>query len=183
MGKGSVLGNDPLGWMKIANENKKLLPLESENTVDLNNEKSNQQITIKQQIPVSANSKEISDIIKIQQPISEVNDDLGGIIKPKQKVLIGRLYEKPTEKVKSMQSREIVFQGSKNYTETLFSGSRIQQKKKESEMSRVPISTYIIIAYTALMLVLGYLVYNDLSKQTSRIEARLFAIEKVLRLK
>ncbi|UJS16103.1 MAG: hypothetical protein L3J17_09225 [Candidatus Jettenia sp.] len=182
MGKGSVLGNDPLGWMKIANENKKLFPLENENTVDLNNEKSNQQITIKQQIPISANSKEISDT-QIQQPISEVNDDSGSIIMPKQKVLIGRLYEKPTEKVKSMQSREIVFQGSKNYTETSFSGSRIQQKKKEPEMSRIPISTYIIIAYTALMLVLGYLVYNDLSKQTSRIEARLFAIEKVLRLK
>lgn len=182
MGKGSVLGNDPLGWMKIANENKKLFPLENENTVDLNNEKSNQQITIKQQIPISANSKEISDT-QIQQPISEVNDDSGSIIMPKQKVLIGRLYEKPAEKAKSIQSREIVFQGSKNYTETSFSGSRIQQKKKEPEMSRIPISTYIIIAYTALMLVLGYLVYNDLSKQTSRIEARLFAIEKVLRLK
>lgn len=187
MGKGSVLGKDPLNWMKI-NENKKLLSLENKNAVNLNHEKSSQQTsfqtTIKQQIPVSVNSSEVSDIIKTQQPVGKINDASDGVIKSKPKVVIGRLYEKPSENVKSIQSNEIAFQGPKSCTETSFFGSRtIQPKRIESEISRVPVSTYIIIAYTALMLILGYLVYHDFSKQTSRIEARLFAIEKALRLK
>ena len=58
------------------------------------------------------------------------------------------------------------------------------------EINRVPVSatasqfsTYIIVGYTALLLILGYFVYSDLSKRTSRIEAKIMAIEKVLREK
>ena len=41
-------------------------------------------------------------------------------------------------------------------------------------------SNYIIIVYTAIMLILGYIVYRDVSKRVSRVESRILAIEKKL---
>ncbi|MCF6156567.1 MAG: hypothetical protein E3K36_15295 [Candidatus Brocadia sp.] len=204
MGKNSVLGHDPLGWMKITKENKKSFPTVDVDATIQNTGSSDHQTgspeMLPQQIPVPMNKQDDRnpDVSKVSQPHGK-NDSIktdnitDNTTTPKPRVVIGRLYEKPsTEKATSAQHNEGTFLKSKPYIETSFPASRTMQpaKRNEPEIKRIsrPVSadrfsTYIIITYTALLLILGYFVYNDLSKRTSRIEARLFAIEKALHLK
>ncbi|MEP9411141.1 MAG: hypothetical protein HRF42_06995 [Candidatus Brocadia sp.] len=204
MGKDSVLGHDPLGWMKATKENKKSFPAVDGDTTIQDTVKSGQQTGSQQvfqkQISVSTNKNNDKnfDVSKVPQPLDKVGSVKADNVTenttaPKPRVVIGRLYEKPsTEKIRSVQRNEGAFQESKSYPEPSFPASVTVQpvKRNVSEINRVStpasadhISTYIIIAYTALLLILGYFVYNDLSKRTSRIEARLFALEKALHLK
>jgi hypothetical protein len=110
--------------------------------------------------------------------------------------VIGRLYEKPSpEKIKSAQRNESEIQDTGRSVAPSISVSRTIPpippiNRMAPEINRVPVSaaasqftTYIIVGYTALLLILGYFVYSDLSKRTSRIEAKIMAIEKVLREK
>ncbi|MFN3532332.1 MAG: hypothetical protein ACK41Q_07460 [Candidatus Brocadia sp.] len=204
MGKDRVLGHDPLGWMKATKENKKSFPAVGEDAAIQNTVKSDQQtgsqMVFPQQTPVAINKNNDKnfDVSKVSQPPGKVDgvkaDNVtDNTTTPKPRVVIGRLYEKPsTEKIKSVQRNEGTFQESRYYMESSFPVFRTTQsmKRNDPEINRVSspvsadrISTYIIIAYTALLLMLGYFVYNDLSKRTSRIEARLFALEKALHLK
>lgn len=198
MGKDGVLGHDPLGWMKVGSESKKAVSLGDDGPAEQNAARSDQpsgsQITTKQQIPSPASDERTQHIPKQSHPPEKTGtrSDIASV--PKQKVVIGRLYEKPSaEKTKSMPRNEHgLSQASRPYAEPPTPAPpRVQPiQGSEHSIDRTPVflsaertSTYIIIAYTALLLVLGYLVYNDLSKRTSRIEARLFTIEKALRLK
>lgn len=201
MGKDSVLGHDPLGWMKATKENKKSYPTVSGDATIQNTVKSDQQTgsqpVFPQQIPVYRNNDNNYDASKMFQPSGKTDsvktDSADNTATSKPRVVIGRLYEKPSvEKVKAVQRNEGTFQESKPYPEHSLPASGTAQpiKKNVPEINRVSrpasadhISTYIIIAYTALLLILGYFVYNDLSKRTSRIEARLFALEKALHVK
>lgn len=204
MGKDSVLGHDPLGWMKITKENKKSFPTVDANATIQNTGNGDHQTgspgMLPQQIPVPINKQNDRnpDVSKVSQPPGKsdsVKTDsiTDNTTTPKPRVVIGRLYEKPsTEKAPSVQRNEGTFLESKPYIEPSFPASRTTQpvKRNDPEINRVsrPVSadrfsTYIIITYTVLLLILGYFVYNDLSKRTSRIEARLFAIEKALHLK
>lgn len=194
MGKESALGHDPLRWMKITKENKKSLSSEDADTAGQNAGKAEQQASIqttpKQQIPFpSGNSKAQFVSKKAIPPNNRANNPPT----PKPKVVIGRLYEKPSpEKIKSVQRNESEIQEIKRSVESSIPASRTIQpiKRMEAEINRIPaspavshFSTYIIVAYTALLLILGYFIYGDLSKRTSRIEAKIMAIEKILREK
>ena len=193
MGKDNALGNDPLSWMKLTKENKKSLFSEDTNTTDQNTIKNNQQIsssrTVKQQIPLPTNDNKPVDIQKGPRSYGKVNSTANSNT-PRPKVVIGSFYEKPSAgKAKPLQHNENVTREVKPYLDSLLPGSRYVQpiKRLESEINRVSVSTftehfstYVIIAYTALMLILGSFVYNDLSKRTNKIEARIFAIEKAL---
>ncbi len=197
MGKDSALGHDPLNWMKVVKESKKSVSLGDANTSDQNTIKNDRQpnspIMAKQQIPYPANSDKTPHIPKLSQPPEKTEKRADNTAVPTQKVVIGRLYEKPSaEKIKSIPHSEGVVRESRPYIESALPASRGVQpiQRNEPEINRVPFSlpaertsTYIIVAYTALLLVLGYFVYSDLSKRTSKIEARLFTIEKALRSK
>lgn len=193
MGKGSALGYDPLGWMKITKENKKSLSPEDANAASKNAEKAEQQPSIqatpKQQILLTTGNSETQFVSKKspQAPGNIPNNPAA----PKPRVVIGRLYEKPSpDKTKSVQRNESEIQEPRRSVEPSIPVSRNIQpiNRVESEINRVPasaaashFSTYIIVGYTALLLILGCFVYSDLSKRTSRIEARILAIEKALR--
>ncbi|HHT9144574.1 MAG TPA: hypothetical protein ACFYD4_02670 [Candidatus Wunengus sp. YC61] len=193
MGKGSALGYDPLGWMKITKENKKSLSPEDANAASKNAEKAEQQPSIqatpKQQILLTTGNSETQFVSKKspQAPGNIPNNPAA----PKPRVVIGRLYEKPSpDKTKSVQRNESEIQEPRRSVEPSIPVSRTIQpiNRVESEINRVPasaaashFSTYIIVGYTALLLILGCFVYSDLSKRTSRIEARTLAIEKALR--
>ncbi|OHC04277.1 MAG: hypothetical protein A2Z57_11855 [Planctomycetes bacterium RIFCSPHIGHO2_12_39_6] len=195
MGKESALGHDPLRWMKITKENKKSLSSEDSNTAGQNAEKAEQQPSIqttpKQQIPLPSGNGDARFVSKkvMPSPDNVPNNPAA----PKSKVVIGRFYEKPSlEKVKSVQHSENEIQERMRPIEPSFSASGTIQpiKRMETEINRIPaspaashFSTYIIVAYTALLLILGCFVYSDLSKRTSRIEAKIMAIEKILREK
>lgn len=195
MGKESALGRDPLSWMGITKENKKSLSSEDANTSGQNAQKNEQQTniptTLKQQISPPTSNGENKDVRKVSQPPIKMNSVANITATPKPRVVIGRLYEKPSsEKVKPVQRNENESQETRRYIEPSIPVSRTIQpiNRMETEINRIPaysipshFSTYIIVAYTALMLILGYFVYNDISKRTSRIEARIIAIEKTLR--
>ena len=195
MGKESALGHDPLRWMKITKENKKSLSSEDSNTAGQNAEKAEQQpsiqITPKQQIHLPTGNSKAQFVSKKAPPSpSNIPNNPSA---PKPRVVIGRLYEKPSlEKVKSVQHNENEVLETRRSIETSVPVSRTIQpiNRVESEINRVSasaaashFSTYIIVGYTALLLILGCFVYSDLSKRTSRIEAKIIAIEKILREK
>jgi len=195
MGKESALGHDPLRWMKITKENKKSLSSEDANTAGQNAEKAEQQpsiqITPKQQIHLPTGNSKAQFVSKKAPPSpSNIPNNPSA---PKPRVVIGRLYEKPSlEKVKSVQHNENEVLETRRSVEPSLPVSRTIQpiNRIAPEINRTPVSTtashfstYIIVGYTALLLILGYFVYSDLSKRTSRIEAKIIAIEKTLREK
>src|SRR3989304_4797318 len=195
MGKDSALGHDPLSWMKITKENKKSLSSEDANTAGQNAGKAEQQPSIqatpKQQIPFpTRNSK--AQFVSKKAPPSPRNIP-NNPAAPKPRVVIGRLYEKPSlEKVKSVQRNKNEVLETRRSVESSppLSGTIQPINRIAPEINRTPVSTavshfstYIIVTYTALLLILGYFVYGDLSKRTSRIEAKIMAIEKILREK
>lgn len=196
MGKDNALGYDPLNWMKVTSENKKIPPAEGVNEKDLHAEKPNQHtdppVTAKQQVPLSAGTNEGPDILRtpVSQPQDKVsrtpeNDPAGA----KPRVVIGRLYERPSpEKTKSVQPDDMIPQEPRRRIDLSLPGPKTIQPIKKTDpganhVSSVPgknFSAYIVIAYTALILILGYFVYNDLSKRMGRVETRVLAIEKAL---
>ncbi|MCF6157926.1 MAG: hypothetical protein E3K32_05000 [wastewater metagenome] len=190
MGKNNALGNDPLKWLKMVNGNKQTSFF---NNKEKGNQQADPQTVVKQQASFSTNKEESVDTAKNIHPIDKDDIESNNTVIPKPKVIIGRLYEKSSpEKVNSALHTEGAFQGIGHFTKPSLRGARPLQpiKKTESETnhraaailsSRFP--TYIIVAYTALMLILGYLVYNDFSKRTQRIEERLITIEKALHLR
>ncbi len=193
MGKESALGQDPLRWMKITKENKKSLSSEDANAAGLNAEKAEQQTSIQatpKQIPLPRDNGE-TQLVSKATPLPNNRTDNPSA--PKPRVVIGRLYEKPSpEKTKSVQRNEGEIQETGRSVEpsTPVSSAIQPINRIAPEINRVPVSaaasqfsTYIIVGYTALLLVLGYFVYSDLSKRTSRVEAKIMAIEKVLREK
>ena len=195
MGKDSALGHDPLSWMKMTKENKKSLSSEDANAAGQNAGKAEQQPSIqttpKQRIPFPTGNSKAQFVSKKSPPSpSNVTNNPAA---PKPKVVIGRLYEKPSpEKVKSVQRNENEVQETRRSVEPSIPVSRTIQpiNRIAPEINRTPVSTaashfstYIIVGYTALLLILGYFVYSDLSKRTSRIEAKIMAIEKTLREK
>ena len=195
MGKDSALGHDPLSWMKMTKENKKSLSSEDANAAGQNAGKAEQQPSIqttpKQRIPFPTGNSKAQFVSKKSPPSpSNVTNNPAA---PKPKVVIGRLYEKPSpEKVKSVQRNENEVQETRRSVEPSIPVSRTIQpiNRIAPEINRTPVSTaashfstYIIVGYTALLLILGYFVYSDLSKRTSRTEAKIMAIEKTLREK
>jgi len=193
MGKESALGHDPLRWMKITKGNKKSLSSEDANAAGQNAEKAEQQTSIRttpKQIPLPRDNGE-TPLVSKATPLP--NNRANNPAAPKPKVVIGRLYEKPSpEKIKSVQRNESEIQETGRSVEPSIPVARTIQpiNRIAPEINRVPVSatasqfsTYIIVGYTALLLILGYFVYGDLSKRTSRIEAKIMAIEKILREK
>ncbi len=191
MGKESALGHDPLRWMKITKENKKSLSSENANAAGQNAEKAEQQTSIQatpKQIPLPRDNGE-TPLVSKATPLP--NNRANNPAAPKPKVVIGRLYGKPSpEKIKSVQRNESEIQETGRSVEPSIPVARTIQpiNRIAPEINRVPVSatasqfsTYIIVGYTALLLILGYFVYGDLSKRTCRIEAKIMAIEKILR--
>src|SRR3990172_6382613 len=107
MGKESALGHDPLRWMKITKENKKSLSSEDANAAGHNAEKAEQQTSIQttpKQIPLPRDNGE-TPLVSKATPLP--NNRANNPAAPKPKVVIGRLYEKPSpEKAKSVQRNE-----------------------------------------------------------------------------
>ncbi|MGQ3685794.1 MAG: hypothetical protein ACUBOA_12445 [Candidatus Loosdrechtia sp.] len=195
MGKDSALGSDPLSWMKIASENKKTASSKGEESVQVNNEKPDLRLNLQERSKSQAsvfvvNNKDTRSTTGVQQPAGKPDGMHANIASASlPKVAIGRLYEKPSAKEgESVSNSQNVSQEKQYHVRPPFYGMRTLQPTQEmgrkitqgSSLFSSGFSTYIIVAYTALMLILGYLVYNDFSKRTGRIEARLSVIEKAL---
>lgn len=100
----------------------------------------------------------------------------------------GRLYEK------SSQMGEGTPQETRHSTESVFPETTYAPRsispmmgrptpeitRKDNTVSTGKFSNYLIIVYTAIMLILGYIVYRDVSKRISRLESKILAIEKTV---
>ncbi len=199
MGKDSALGQDPLRWMRVTKENRKPSHPEDVNKAAPNVEKHDKRIisqtTIKQQKPISTSDNRLRDVQKTAtvQTSKEFNSVANNTSTPKSKVVIGRMYEKPlVEKIKqsqaegdvSLEQRYDAKQPSPSYKagQTL-KVTDYRPDRVASSSYAFSLSTYIIIAYTALMLILGFFIYGDLSKRMGRMEAKVIALEKILHAK
>lgn len=198
MGKEGALGQDPLGWIKAAKESKGLFSSETMNAANkVAGEASPppvSQESLKQSPPHSpAHEVKSAEIPVVSPPPVKTAGAGGNVAAQKPRVVIGRLYEKPSaDKVRPAVPRvEGASLETRRPTSQPFPVVKAAQPVVKSELpqaNRVAedvggsrFSTYIVIAYTALMLILGYLVYDDLSKRTSRLETRILSLEKALR--
>lgn len=101
---------------------------------------------------------------------------------------IGRLYEKPE------MPGEGIFPDTRHSMESVFPESTTAPRsispmmgrpmpeisRKDNTVSPGKFSNYLIIVYTVIMLILGYIVYRDVSKRISKIESKILAIEKTI---
>lgn len=194
MGKDNALGNDPLGWIKLTKEGKKLPTPGHLSTEKQKEEKVKQQITVNQQRLLSTKSVEAKIASDTSKTKTEPKGSINNVVaKPKPKVVIGRMYEKPSvEGLKQIETEVSVSKESKNYN-TLPPPSyittqpfKINNQRVEhipAPTSAISFSTYIVIAYTALILILGFFVYHDLSKRINKLESKIHMIEKALSIK
>lgn len=194
MGKEGALGQDPLGWIKAAKESKGLFSSEAMNAANKVAGEASQpqvpQVPLKQ--PPPAHEVKGAETPVMAPPPVKTAGAGGNVAAQKPRVVIGRLYEKPSaDKAKPAAPRvEGASLEARRPTSQPFPVIKATQPAVKSELpqaNRVAedvggsrFSTYIVIAYTALMLILGYLVYDDLSKRTSRLETRIFSLEKAL---
>jgi len=191
MKKKSVLGQDPLGWMKAGRE-KNTSPPESKE--EKNDNGSHMQEKPKPQQTQPEKNKNVQDDSDKKQTERVFNVITGSSEQPKPKVVIGRLYEEVSKRAEEntqknntttpVAERKDISQPAQGY-EALQRGKDTQSKLKNGYKTRgsSQFTTYLIIAYTALLLILGYFVYSDFSKRTDRLEARIYAIERALHLR
>lgn len=201
MKKKNVLGHDPLAWMNLERERKPPLPegvKEEEKTVVKNNQQKVQDTAKQQSFPLLKEDEDNS-ISKGNQAERVFNVITGSNEPPpKPKVVIGRLYEEISKKTATTippGNEAVASPGAANRFqkteppspgyETVKTGMGMPSRvnKLPATGFGIQFSTYLIVAYTALLLILGYFVYTDFSKRTNRLEAKIYAIERVLRLR
>jgi hypothetical protein len=194
MVRDNALGNDPLGWIKLTKEGKKVPTPEHLSAEKQKEEKVKQQTTVNQQklFPTkSAEAKIVSDTTKTK---TETKGPVNNVTaKSKPKVVIGKMYEKPSvEGLKQIETEVSISKESKNYntqpppsyiTTQPFKINNQRVEHIPASTSAISFSTYIVIAYTALIVILGFFVYHDLSKRINRLESKILTVEKSLSIK
>ncbi len=149
MRKKNVLGTDPLSWLKGKNKQESQI----ENPSELNNDnESNIESEIQEEIAYEPDS-----ITKSYQ-----DDELN----LKNETLEDRTYE-PSD-VTEAYRRSIL--GEKAY------GFHVK-KPHETTQKESPATAFVIV-YTILLLILGFIVYRDLTKQIDNLNTKLASIEK-----
>lgn len=122
-----------------------------------------------------------------QSPIPTAPDRMAGAVETPA-VKPRRLYEKPAQMGEGTP-QEVRHSTESVFPETSYAPRSIspmmgrptsEMPRKDSTVSPGKFSNYLIIVYTAIMLILGYIVYRDVSKRISRIESKVLAIEKKL---
>lgn len=205
MAKNKVLGHDPLGWMKATKEEKEETADErGQKTAKEDIPKIKKNIVHNIQRPVSRSGVEqqqtpphkeetaVSESESEKEEPKADNKAADTTQTPKPKVVIGRLYEQLSrEKITPVQENENASVIPRKHvapaplqSAPLQTMGKIEAEggRETAPASASQITTYIVIAYTVLLLILGFFVYRDLSKRTSRVEAKLFALEKALLL-
>ena len=123
-----------------------------------------------------------------QSPIPTAPDRMAGPVETppaKPRLSVGRLYEKPAQlsEVEPPHSAEAVFPETSYAPRSIspmMGRPAMDMPRKDNTVSTGRFSNYLIIVYTAIMLILGYMVYRDVSKRISRVESKILAIEKKL---
>lgn len=194
MGKENALGSDPLNRTRSPNENRKSPLLDAMVTTNPQGGKHAQQTNVpgpfRRPEPLAINKEIPAGSPRAPQTPVRMTGHVDPAAAQKPKVVIGRLYEKPTpEREKPFPRAEDARQEARPMPESTttpmsFSpmmGTPIPEAhRKDNTVSPSRFSNYLIIVYTAIMLILGYIAYRDVSKRISKIESKILVIEKAI---
>lgn len=239
MGKENALGSDPLNRTRSPNENRKSPLLDAMVTTNPQGDKNAQQTNVpgpfRRPEPLATNKETPAGSPRAPQAPVRITGHVDPAAAQKPKVVIGRLYEKPTPErekpfpraedtrqearpmpeartaqttahdktipsspgrlyEKPAQQGDGVFQDTRYSTESVFPESTTAPRsfspmmgtpipeahRKDNTVSPSRFSNYLIIVYTAIMLILGYIAYRDVSKRISKIESKILVIEKAI---
>lgn len=153
MQKKNALGMDPLSWLKGKNKQEGQIDNPSEPNDD-DNESNIVESEIQEEIVYESNS-----VTETHQD----DDDLD----LKNETLEDETYE-PSDVTESYRKSIL---GEKAY------GFHVKKPRETTQKDTNPATAFVIV-YTVLLLILGFIVYRDLTKQIDTLHTKLASIEK-----
>jgi len=150
MQKKNALGMDPLSWLKGKNKEERHVdnPSELENDYESNIESEIQE-----------------EIVYEPDSVTEAHRD--DELNLRNETLEDRTYE-PSDVTEAYRKSIL---GEKAY------GFHVNKKPRETTQKDSPATAFVIV-YTILLLILGFIVYRDLTKQIDTLNTKLASIEK-----
>ncbi len=150
MQKKNALGMDPLSWLKEKNKQESQINNPSEPNDD---NESNVESEIQEEIVYESDS--------VTEPLRDDDLDL------KNKTLEDETYE-PSDVTEAYRKSIL---GEKAY------GFHVKKPRETTQKDSNPATAFVIV-YTVLLLILGFIVYSDLTKQIDTLNTKLASIEQ-----
>ncbi len=166
MQKKNVLGTDPLSWLKEKEKKE-------------NAEKTESKISSHKEVADKLLEPKGSDVVSVQSKAPEEATDKSNIEKAVKK----SNYEPIGVSGASVQQEEQTCESGVNLTEEhrrkVLGGEAYSyhSRARETTQKESP-ATMFVIVYTVLLLILGFIVYKDLTKQIDALNTKLTNIEK-----
>jgi hypothetical protein len=171
--KKSVLGTDPFKWLK---ENEKKENTENQKS-DIGGQKKQ---TEKPSGPVIDNKETGVKHEKKQEEKAYEPVDVSETLKLQGNKVHG--LGNVTEPYKRQEEKTFVSSGISEVNRKAVLGKGVYDyhaKSRETTQKESPATAFVIV-YTVLLLILGFIVYKDLTKQIDRLETKLEIVEKQL---
>jgi hypothetical protein len=150
MQKKNALGMDPLSWLKEKDKQESQTKNPSEPNDD---NESNVESEIQEEI--------VSESDSVTEPLRDDDLDL------KNKTLEDETYE-PSDVTEAYRKSIL---GEKAYS------FHVKKPRETTQKDSNPATAFVIV-YTILLLILGFIVYKDLTKQIDTLQTKLVSIEK-----
>jgi len=173
--KKNVLGSDPFEWLKKDDKKEDTENKKSDiGGQKKQEEKPSDQVVAKEETSVKQEvEKEVKQEAKAYGPI-----DVSVTPKPQ----VSKAYDKIIEPY--LQQEEETFESSDiseaNRKAVLGKDVYAHHAKSRKATQKDSPATAFVIVYTVLLLILGFIVYKDLTKQINKLETKLERVEKKL---
>ncbi len=166
MQKKSVLGADPLGWLK--EKDKKGNSKNTDSNIDGQEKRGDKPLEPKDVDGISAKSKiqeaNANDIFNIEKAMNISKSEPVGVSGANK--LQEEKADEPSD-VSEVHRRKVLGEDVYSY----------HARTREVTQKESP-ATMFVIVYTVLLLILGFIVYRDLTKQIDTLNTKLTNIEK-----
>ncbi len=168
MRKKNVLGTDPLSWLKEKDKNKSSENIQS----DIDNKEKQRDKLFEPKVVIGK-----SENSKTQEAQT---DEVSNI----EKAVKITKYEPDSESGMKKQEEEGVHEpggiAEENRRKVLGEQAYSYHSRTREETQKESPATIFVIVYTVLMLILGFIVYRDLTKQIETLNTKLTNVEKQL---
>ena len=156
MSKKEALGDDPLSWIRGTNNAEKP---EKEANDDTNDKEEETKLPIESKVDNVTETEAKEQEILIVQEVQEVQE----------------VPEEP-EEPEAQEVQEKKFFEASDVTEKY--RKIIQEENASKTAPKEGPATIFVVVYTVLLIILGFLVYRDMSKKINNLETKLTNIEK-----
>ncbi|GAX60792.1 hypothetical protein SCALIN_C14_0058 [Candidatus Scalindua japonica] len=173
MQKKSVLGSDPLKWLKEENKKENAESQKGDiGSQEKQAEKSPEIVNDKQKTGVEHEKKQekqacepinVSDTLKQERNKSDRSDNVKGSSRLRQE----ETFE--SSDITEINRKTVLGKDAYGYS----------TKSRDTVQKDSPATAFVIV-YTVLLLILGFIVYRDLTKQINKLETKLQIVEKQL---